>query len=323
VTLGEEGVERAEEYERAQKRLQARFGAIKDDIAMMLIPTIERLMDAFAKLLEFVRGNQDVMIGAISAIGGAIVFAGHAAVAAWAPLIGVFLVFEGLVAAAAVFIKTVMDVISGKGTLLQKVLLGIGTALLVVGGILLFFLMPLTSTIAKLLVLFAPITLAIAAIAAAVYLIWKYWDKIYGILAPIGEWFADAGNWVREEFGKAIEWLSNKIEWLIDKLKSAKKWIGAIVDAIPGVGVIKAGIGLATGEGAGALMHAIPGYDVYHDIKGSQPSAMTEHTAPALTIHAPITIHASGADAGQVHEIVKAHIEDTIRQAHHDVRRGG
>lgn len=290
VTMGEDGVKKAEEFERAQKQLQARFGAIKDDIVMALIPSLNFLMQTLSSIMAWFRQNEPVMIGTIAAIGAAIVYAGHAAVLAWAPILIPFLAFVAAIGIVVGLVYKLQEYLSG----VSKIILGVA---------LLF------------MIFFAPLT----AIAALITLIAANWTEVKEAAISVWGAIVDAASAVRDAFEPPIKWLISKIEWVIEKLGAVKHAIGGAISWVAD----KVGLGGGGGPAGASIPGMVPVYSgAGSGSEGSSPDN-GERTAPTLTIHAPITIHAGSANADAVHEMVKTHMENTIRQAHQDVRRGG
>ena len=375
VTMGDEGVEQMEKLERAQKDMQARMGALKDEIALGIAPVILKLLDGLGALSNWLRSHQEVLIAGFTAIGAAIAAAGWDAAKAWGAAALPFVEIAAVVGGLALAVQYLWDVFKNGGVV-AKILSGIGLAITGIIALLVIFKGTLISLIVQQWLLNAatavwaflvnlglwPILLivaAVAAVAAGVYLLIKYWHEVVDYVTNLYHWLESKiggtltkilaivtlissgigliivaayeiyEHWdgIVDALESAYHWVVDKLgaamDWLIDKAKAVKSVFEKIVDAIPGVGLIKAGIGFAEGEGAGALKHAIPGYDLYHDFTDKSAGADNgERTAQPITIHAPVTINGT-ANAEQVHAALKTGIEDTIRQAHHDVRKGG
>lgn len=173
VTMSEEGVEKAEQFEKAQKRLQARIGAVKDKIVMALLPALEQMVTAFSTVFDYVTSHEDILIGVIAAIGAAIVYAGHAAVLAWAPIL---IPFAAFIAAVGIVVVVVMKLQTLLGRT-AKIILGISL-------IIMMWVAPLTATVAL-------ITLIASNWDAVVDSVASFWESLKETSKAVGEWFAD------------------------------------------------------------------------------------------------------------------------------------
>jgi len=74
VTMGEEDVEKLEQHERAMKRLNARWGAVKDAIVVAIIPALTMFVNALGDVVAFLKQHESLMITLFGAIAAAITY---------------------------------------------------------------------------------------------------------------------------------------------------------------------------------------------------------------------------------------------------------
>lgn len=94
---------------------------------------------------------------------------------------------------------------------------GLGTVLTTLSGVVL--------TVSRVLIagLFAnPWILGAAAVIGGIYLAWKNWDKITGILRNL---YVSVKSWLQDKLGAVFSWLGERIRWVADKFK----WLDDVV----------------------------------------------------------------------------------------------
>lgn len=333
ATMGEEDVEKVNDLEKAQKRLHARMEGLKFQLIVALIPAIHAMVDAIGAATKVLSHNTPVMIGLLSALSAAIVATAASAVAAWLAVVGPFLAILGPIAvvvgaavAAGDAIANAFDSSSTFGKALIVVLGGIAVALgvvLILMGQIVAIAIPLAGTI---MVMFGWVAV-IGAVIAAVILLYRHWDAVVEKLRELWDQVGEVGHVIAYVFAAAVapilavvavvKYLIEHFDTLISKAKEFKKWGSDIIDLIPGVGAARTVYGLATGEGAGAFRHALPGLSLGMDL------ARGTATSPNhVEVHNNVTIN-TGASKDDVKQAVNEHFDRTMVHTMNAVKKGG
>ena len=187
--------------------LKSSWDANIQQIGYSLLPTVIQLSQSLAPILtstaEWLAQNQELVVALakIAAAISAIIVA-----AAGIQLIGAAF---GMVKASALLasgaISTAVTFLRGLSFAgIASSISGIGTAFMAAARGAMAF-------------IFTPVGAAVAAIAAAAYLIYSNWDKV----GPVFESAADA---LKSAFGGAVEWLSEKLDFLSEKFSALKEF---------------------------------------------------------------------------------------------------
>lgn len=193
VTMSEDGVEQLEQFEHAQKKLNATWSSTKDAIVMAILPALQMLVDGASAVAKFLRTHEDAMVTTFGAIAAAIAYVGYSAVVAWAEVLGPFLLFVGAAAAVIGAIQMIVDAFENGFTPLKALILGIGTVLALA---------------------FAPVLIPITAIGVAIAELVQHWDDVVS-------WFDDNEDTIANGLKIAFFplWAVIKgVKWLIDHL---------------------------------------------------------------------------------------------------------
>lgn len=309
ATMGEEDVEKVNELEKAQKRLHARMEGLKFQLIVALIPAIHAMVDAIGAATNVLSHNTPIMIGLLTALSVAIISTAAAAAAAWFAIVGPFLAVLAPIAAAVAIIATavtyLVEAVEGKLGKLGQTLTAIGIVVLYV---------------------FAPWMAVITAIITLVVLLYRHWDAVVAKLRELWDEVGEVGHVIAYVFAAAVapilavvavvKYLIEHFDVLIEKAKQFKKWGSDLIDLIPGVGAARTVYGLATGEGAGAFRHAVPGLSLGID------AANAVRGGNSVEVHNNVTIH-TGASKDDVKQAINEHFDHTMVHTMNAVKKGG
>lgn len=205
VTMGEESVEKVEEFERAQKRLQARFGAIKDAIVLKMLPAFEELANGLSRVVKFFNTHQAALDALLGGIAAAIAYVGYTAAVAWAAVLGPFALFVAAAAAITAIGVKLADVWEGGLSRVKKILIALGILLTSVLGLTL-----------------GPILLIASGIVLLIRHAKEVEEVFEGVGEAIGDAFEAAYDWVRDKGEAVFDWIERKIEFLERRWEDVK-----------------------------------------------------------------------------------------------------
>lgn len=301
--IGDEGVEKAEEFERAQKKLHASVTGLKNQAIEALLPTLERLVD---RMTEWIAENKEAITSTLQAV------------------------VEGIATA----FTTLGDVIGEVIEFWQEHREVAIAVLEAVGAVLVAFAI---DAAADWIIAFAPLAAIIAAITALILLVENFgaiWDKVKDVVGGAWDWVKQKGQDFADWFADLPDAVENWVESIADKIKQAfqdawdfitdgarQAWedikdipvIGHLIRGAEAIGDYFGGGGqlAATPTGVGALPAAAGGGETTNHVSFGD-------------VH--VQVDATNVDEDEIGDLVgekvKEHQGDMVRQAWNSLTGG-
>lgn len=311
VVMDKEGVEKAEEFEIAQKRLGATMTGLRNTAVMALLPTLQMMVDS---LMEWVQENREAITGALEAA------------------------MRGLATA----FKVVGSVISWATDLVKEHRETFMLALKAVGVLLTAF---AAKAAIDWVIAFAPIAGIVAAIMGLIKIFEMLRDEFGTVTAVVGTLTAAlAGAFAIGKVMSYIDKIKDATKAMFGlaeatEAENAAAGAGGLGGAVKkGGGALGAlGLGLGVAGAAfvgGQALDKATGFDAEKSwvnpqamMQGLQaqfsapPWAQSQAAGSNTTVNGgDLTINVTGMDADQVKELARResaeHLQDQIRQAH-------
>jgi hypothetical protein len=313
VVMDKDAIEKAEEFEIAQKRLAATLTGLRNTAVQALLPTLEHMVEG---LTEWVKENREAIASTLEAVMRGIAEAFH--------LVG------AAISWATHFYEEHKDIAV--------------SVLVAIAAVLAWF--AIQAAIAW-IVAFAPVALVIAAIAAIIYGIkklaewivghsisWKQmWDAVLAGGRAVLSWFAALPGRVAhffEDVATAIkDAFTDAFDWAVSKAKAAWQ---AIKDT-PVIGHIIRGGSWLVDKGSSVLSSVGAPADfvkMMMERRASVPGAPGAESAARSGVNVTgdthVTINASGMDADEVKKVASEaaaeHIQNKVRSAYNTLGGG-
>ena len=159
-----------------------------------------------------------------------------------------------------------------------------------------------------------PIGLAITALIAAGYLLWRNWDEIQAGLSAlwivIKDTAATAFDGIKAVVGGVIDWLAEKTEWIFatfDRVKSAAASVGGALGSTWNRATSFLGMGGDTGQAAESGAPAAAA-------AAAVPVGRSGNVTQTSTINAPITVNGA-TDPEETARRIRAELDRREREA--------
>ena len=314
VVIDEDGIEKAEEFEIAQKKLGATLKGVRNEAVVAILPALQEMAEG---LQEWISANRDAIKSGLEAVLKAIAIAFHFV----GDAIGVVIdVTKFLGDHLEILIPILTGIAAIVIPLFAEWAIGAGAAAI--------------ATLAAAAPLIAIVAIVAAVTAAAIQL-YKHWGEIWGFIKRKAQDFAD---WFEALPGRVLSWVEDIGESIKDAFDDAWDWVvqGAhkawekikntpiIGHIIRGAQAVGGFVGdLASGPtpgsfgapgflGAGAPSLAGAGGDVSNSFEAN--------------VQASIQIDATDMDPDDLKDAVKGamkeHTDDMLRQAHQNLAGG-
>lgn len=321
VVIGDEGVEKAEEFERAQKKLKASVTGLKNEAIEALLPSIEKLVD---RMSEWVSENREAIASTLQAV------------------------VEGLTTAigyAADAVGALIDFWEEHHDVAIAVIEAIGVVLAAFA----------VEAAIDWVIAFAPLAAAIAVITAVILLI-QHWDEVMDEMKDVagGAWdfvkdkaqgFAD---WFEGLPDDVAEWVDSIAESIMNAFRRAWQFVvdGAHqawedIKDLPIIGRLASGIESVvdyvggTSEGRSTIAEAYTTGD-YSSVPGMSGSFVTPSAGGGVDnsvrtvsfgdTHVHVNNSTEGLDEDDVGEMigqaVREHHDDMVREAYDGLSGG-
>lgn len=302
VVIDKEGIEKAEEYERAQKKLGATLTGLKNQVIVAMLP---KLIELVEKIGEWVRENRELVKGLVEGLVTALEYVGE----------GVALFLEG--------VSNVVDFLQEHTDIATALIIGLGV---VIGAF-------AVQAALDWVLAFWPIAAAVAAVAALALGIKKLaelitghavswremWEGIKRGGQAVIDWFARLPGRVVGFFGDVRDSIKNAFseawDWVV---KTAKEAWQAIKD-IPIVGHIIKGGSFLLGK-AGSALSSITGPAEFAQrvIQGRATAdrVFAGGVGSPVTFgdnHVTVNVANAGATADQIGDVVSDKVDEKMK----------
>lgn len=301
--IGDEGVEKAEEFERAQKKLHASITGLKNQAVEALLPTLERLVD---RMTDWIAENKEAITSTL----------------------------ESVVDGLATAFTTLGDVIGEVIDFWQEHQEVAIAVLEAVGAVLAAFAI---DAAADWIIAFAPLAAIIAGIAALILIVEDFgaiWDKVKDVVGGAWDWIKGKGQDFADWFAALPDDVADWVDSIGERIKQAfqdawdyitdgAKQAWEDIKDIPVIGHIIRGaeaVGEYFGTSGNTLSNSAP---VGVLPSGGGGGDVTNHVSFG-DVH--VQVDATNVDEDEIGDLVgekvKEHQGDMVRQAWNSLTGG-
>lgn len=305
VVIDEEGIEKAEEFEIAQKKLGATLKGVRNEAVIAMLPALQEMTEG---LSDWVKENREAIASTLTAI-----------------LKGLAEVFHVIGTVIGVVVKVVqylgenldllIPILAGVAAILLPLITEWAAGMLIAAGATIVAIAP-----------FIAIAAAVAAVTFAIMKLIQHWDQVVSFLKSKGNEFVD---WLEALPGRVVSWVEDVAQSIKDAF--AEAWAFVVKEAhkawndikeIPVIGHVIKGAGAVLGgpsvldlakqaQTAAAGVPSVPG-----GLPGSSAAAFA---AGIQASYGDTNIEINAANMSP--EELKGAVKDSVREAQADALR--